>query len=247
MEMNTKGQNNDLWGSTEYSCLILFLLIFFSLQGSMTALSHSDYSFFFFFLPLLSLFFLSFVSPLVTAVGSGVGVQMGCRSTPLPFLSLTPSPLLLPTRLSDALTLPGNKLPVKPTCLRCHSIISLSHCGICSNVGLAEALVGKGKEMMTAFREQGWQAATCSLLGEDAACKWGLKKVDFSRLLHPFKKMAGKMLHSWFPMQNTVAEHFWQVLVALWYQGQDLSIWLYCACGTRVPPDGHIQLRSDFT
>lgn len=138
----------------EYSCLILFLLIFFSLQGSMTALSHSDYSFFF-FLPLLSLFFLSFISPLVTAVGSGVGVQMGCRSTPLPFLSLTPSPLLLPTRLSDALTLPGNKLPVKPTCLRCHSIIYLSHHGICSNVGLAEALVGKGKEMMVAFREQG--------------------------------------------------------------------------------------------
>lgn len=136
VEMNNKGQNNDLWGSVEYSCLILFLLIFFlSLQGSMTALSHSDYSFCLFFLPLLSLFFLSFFSPLITAVGSGVGVQMGCRSTPLPFLSLTPSPLLLPTRLSDALTLPGNKLPVKPTCLRCHSIIYLSHCGICSNVG----------------------------------------------------------------------------------------------------------------
>lgn len=80
---------------------------------------------------------------------------MGCRSTPLPFLSLTPSPLLLPTRLSDALTLPGNKLPVKPTCLRCHSIIYLSHHRVCSNVGLAEALVGKGKEMMAAFREQG--------------------------------------------------------------------------------------------
>lgn len=139
----------------------------------MTALSHSDYSFFFFFLPLLSLFFLSFVSPLVTAVGSGVGVQTGCRSTPLPFLSLTPSPLLLPTRLSDALTLPGNKLPVKPTCLRCHSIISLSHCGICSNVGFAEALVGKGEEMVAAFREQECWAATCSLLGEDAACKGG--------------------------------------------------------------------------
>lgn len=115
--------------------LLNFVSINFSLslQGSMTALSHSDYSFFFF--SLSSLCFFSFVSPLIVAVGSGVGVQMGCRSTPLPFLSLTPSPLLLPTRLSDALTLPGNKLPVKPTCLRCHSIIYLSHCGICSYVG----------------------------------------------------------------------------------------------------------------
>lgn len=25
----------------------------------------------------------------------------------------------------------------------------------------------------------------------------------------------GFMFHGWFPMQNTVAEHFWQVLVAL--------------------------------
>lgn len=50
---------------------------------------------------------------------------MGCRSTPLPFFSLTPSPLLLLTRLSGALTLPGNKLPVNPTCLRCHHVIYL--------------------------------------------------------------------------------------------------------------------------
>jgi len=132
VKMNAKGQTNAFRGSVEYSCLISFLLIFFSLQGSMTALSHSDYSFFF-FLPLLSLFF-SFVS-LITAVGSGVGVQMGCRSTPLPFLSLTPSPPLLPTRLSDALILPGNKLPVKPTCLRCHSTIYLSCLIICSSIG----------------------------------------------------------------------------------------------------------------
>lgn len=133
MELRNKGQSNDLRGSMEYSCLILFLLIFFSLQGSMTALSHSDYSFFFFSLSFLCFF--SFVSPLITAVGSGVGVQTGCRSTPLPFLSLTPSPPLLPTRLSGALILPGNKLPVKPTCLRCHSIIYLSYHRICSNMG----------------------------------------------------------------------------------------------------------------
>lgn len=49
---------------------------------------------------------------LITAVGCGVGVQMGHRSTHLPFLSLTPFPPLPPTRLSGALTLPGNKLPV---------------------------------------------------------------------------------------------------------------------------------------
>lgn len=49
---------------------------------------------------------------LITAVGYGVGVPMGYRSTPLPFLSPTPFPPLPPTRLSGALTLPGNKLPV---------------------------------------------------------------------------------------------------------------------------------------
>ena len=140
----------------------------------MTALNHSDYSFFFFSSPSPFSVFFSFVSPLITAVGSGVGVQMGCRSTPLPFLSLTPSPLLLPTRLSDALTLPGNKLPVKPTCLRCHSIIYLSHWDLfkCGK-WFAEALVGKGREMMIAFSERRWQAAACSLLGEGAMCKAG--------------------------------------------------------------------------
>lgn len=84
---------------------------------------HSDCSFLFpffcFFPPFL--FFL----PVITAVVSGVGVQMGCRSTPLPFFSLTPSPLLLLTRLSGALTLPGNKPPVIPTCQRCHNVIYL--------------------------------------------------------------------------------------------------------------------------
>lgn len=49
---------------------------------------------------------------LITAVGYGVAVPMGCRGTHLPFLSLTPSPPLPPTRLSGALTLPGNKPPV---------------------------------------------------------------------------------------------------------------------------------------
>lgn len=44
--------------------------------------------------------------------------------------------------------------------------------------------------------------------------------MDFSRLLHPLKKMAGKMFCSQFPVQNTVAEHFWQALVALQYQGR---------------------------
>lgn len=38
---------------------------------------------------------------------------MGYRSPHLPFLSLTPFPPLPPTRLSGALTLPGNMLPVK--------------------------------------------------------------------------------------------------------------------------------------
>lgn len=37
---------------------------------------------------------------------------MGGRSSQLPFLSLAPSPPLPPTRLSGALTLPGNELPV---------------------------------------------------------------------------------------------------------------------------------------
>lgn len=40
---------------------------------------------------------------------------------------------------------------------------------------------------MIAVRERRWRAATCSLLGEDAACKWGEKKKrwiipDFSLL-----------------------------------------------------------------
>lgn len=82
------------------------------------------------------------------------------------------------------------------------------------------------------------------LLGEDAACKWALKNVDFSRLLQQFKKMAGRMLHSQFPMQNTVAEHFLAGTGCVTILGQDLSVWLHCACGTQVPPDGHIQLRN---
>lgn len=172
---------------------------------------------------------------------------MGCRSTPLPFLSLTPSPLLLPTRLSDALTLPGNKLPVKPTCLRCHSIICLSHHGVCSNVGLLQRLWLEKERDDDSFQRAGVMG---SHLARCLGKMWhasGDKNVDYSRLLQPFKKTVGKMLHSQFPMQNTVAEHFWQALVVLPYQGQDLSIWLHCAYGTRVPPDGHIELRSAFT
>lgn len=61
----------------------------------------------------LSLFSLSDFPLLITAVGCGVGVPTGCRSPHLPFLSLTPFPPLPPTRLSGALTLPGNMLPVK--------------------------------------------------------------------------------------------------------------------------------------
>lgn len=113
---------------------------------------------------------------------------MGCRSTPLPFLSLTPSPLLLPTRLSDALTLPGNKLPVKTNLSEVSQYYlpftpwDSFKCG----KRFAEALVGK--EMTIAFRER-WQAAAPLLLGEDAACKWGEKKteVDFSRIFLPAK------------------------------------------------------------
>lgn len=149
----------------------------------MTALSHSDYSFFFFLPPL---FFLSFVSPLITAVGSGVGVQMGCRSTPLPFLSLTPSPLLLPTRLSDALTLPGNKLPVKPTCLRCHSIIYLSHCGICSNVGndLQRLWLGKEKRWWWLAESGGGRQSLAHCLGKMQHIS-GKKKSGFFQTFPP--------------------------------------------------------------
>lgn len=63
-------------------------------------------------LPCFVSLWLSSSDLLITAVGCGVGVPMASRSTHLPFLSPTPSPPLPPTRLSGALTLPGNKLPV---------------------------------------------------------------------------------------------------------------------------------------
>lgn len=104
----------------------------------------------------------------------------------------------------------------------------LFKCGTCRGFGW------KRKIDNDSFQRAGMTSS--HLLAAWGRCNMqvGIKKEYFSRLLYPFKKMAGKMLHSQFPMQNTVAEHFWQALVALQYQGQDLSIWLHCACGIRV-------------
>lgn len=48
-----------------------------------------------------------------------------------------------------------------------------------------EALVGEGKELTIAFRKWRWQVAACSLLGEEAACKWENKNEEFSQTLPP--------------------------------------------------------------
>lgn len=57
----------------------------------------------------------------------------------------------------------------------------------------------------------------------------------------------GYTSHSWFPMQNTVAEHFWQVLVVTWQHRQGLSTWRHCASGTWILSSRQTWLSGDFT
>jgi len=58
-------------------------------------------------------------------------------------------------------------------------------------------------------------AGSCLLTAWGRCDVQGGGGVDFSRLFLPARFLNGCMLHSWFPMQNTVAEHFWQALVVL--------------------------------